>query len=77
MNLNEMRVKYAFWSCYDYADTRVLFRKLTIDEKAGIVQRIPAIIKGLSTIDDVEKLEDISFEGRMCLKYALRKVGLI
>ena len=77
MNLHEMRVKYAFWKCQEYSETKMLFSKLTHEEKSDLILRLPDILKGLSTINDVENLVDISFEGRMCLKYAIRKAGVL
>lgn len=76
MNIHEMRVKYAFWRCSEYSETRMLWSKLTVEEKGSIAFSIPRILKGISTVQDVDNLTDMSFEGRMCLKFALRKVGM-
>lgn len=76
MNINEMRTKYAFWKCQDYAETRVLFRQLTVEEKGSVVQMIPKVLREISTINDVENIPDLSFEAKMCLKFAIRKVGV-
>lgn len=76
MTLPEMRVKWAFWKCFEWSETRVLWSKLTHEEKASIAQRIPKVLKEISTSQDVENYEDMTFEGRMCLKFALRKAGI-
>lgn len=54
----------------------MLWSKLTVEEKGSIAFSIPRILKGISTVQDVDNLTDMSFEGRMCLKFALRKVGM-
>lgn len=76
MTITEMRVKYAFWSCQGYLETRGLWSKLTIEEKGTITQMIPSVLKEISTIQDVENYANLSHEGKMCLKFALRKVGM-